>query len=337
MSALDCDVAMTDDRFENLPQLAVEKLAEAIAHPADRVMEVPVFGWVEQIGKRSPGEIGGQGQLQLSLTCALPDRERLTRPENRTVRLAAQRGSSARSMPWPGRPGHQSVSQGVRGADCNDDRVGWYGFWPGPHAAVYAKRSDIDQVVVFGRSPQKLAKINDQFGFATTTDLDAVITDPSVDLVDICLPTKVHAEVAVPPCRPAKAVLVELPLATTLEDAHRIVAAQQASGRRAFVDLFSRFSAGNQHLSQAVADQRYGPLKVLEIEGRTALLWEGYDLGLQTLALDMMHADFDLVTGLLGRPRPSRSPAPEAPLAAARPLLSTSATRTPSPAVPARR
>jgi hypothetical protein len=64
------------------------------------------------------------------------------------------------------------------------------------HAAVYAERSDIDEVLIFGRSPQKLAKINDQLGFATTTDLDAVITDPSVDLVDICLPTTVHAEVA---------------------------------------------------------------------------------------------------------------------------------------------
>jgi predicted dehydrogenase len=41
---------------------------------------------------------------------------------------------------------------------------------------------------------------------------------------------------------------------------------------------------------------------VLEVEGRTALLWEGYDLGLNTLALDMMHADFDLVTSLLGQP-----------------------------------
>jgi UDP-N-acetylglucosamine 3-dehydrogenase len=41
---------------------------------------------------------------------------------------------------------------------------------------------------------------------------------------------------------------------------------------------------------------------VLEVEGRTALLWEGYDLGLDNLALDMMHADFDLVTGLLGQP-----------------------------------
>lgn len=37
------------------------------------------------------------------------------------------------------------------------------------HAAVYAQRSDVDEVVVFGRNPQKLAKISDQFGFATTT------------------------------------------------------------------------------------------------------------------------------------------------------------------------
>jgi hypothetical protein len=57
--------------------------------------------------------------------------------------------------------------------------------------------------------------------------------------------------------------------------------------------MFSRFSPANQHLRQVAADQRYGQLKVLEIEGRTALLWEGYDLGLEPLALDMMHADFD--------------------------------------------
>jgi predicted dehydrogenase len=170
------------------------------------------------------------------------------------------------------------------------------------HAAVYAARPDVDEVIVFGRTQQKLAKIGDQFGFATSTDLDAVITDAAVDLVDICLPTSLHAATAVRAMQAGKDVLIELPLATTLDDAHRIVAAQQATGRRAFVDMFSRFSPANQQLRQAVADRRYGPLKVIEIEGRTALLWEGYDLGLQTLALDMMHADFDLVTGLLGRP-----------------------------------
>jgi hypothetical protein len=77
---------------------------------------------------------------------------------------------------------------------------------------------------------------------------------------------------------------------------------QQATGRRAFVDMFSRFSAANHYLHEAVADLRYWPLTFLEIEGCTALLWPGYELTLQTLALDMMHADFDLITGLIGRP-----------------------------------
>lgn len=170
------------------------------------------------------------------------------------------------------------------------------------HAAVYAQRPDVEEVIVFGRTPEKLAKIGGEFGFATSTDLDGLIADGSVDLIDICLPTRLHADVAIRAMQAGKHVLIELPLAATLDDAHRIVTARTVTGQMAFVDMFSRFSPANQHLRQAVADQRYGPLRVLEIEGRTALLWPGYDLGLDTLALDMMHADFDLATSLLGQP-----------------------------------
>jgi predicted dehydrogenase len=170
------------------------------------------------------------------------------------------------------------------------------------HAAVYAQRPAVDKVIVFGRTPEKLAKLHDQFGFATTTDLDGVLSDDGVDLVDICLPTPLHADIAVQAMRAGRDVLIELPLASSLDDARRIVATQQDTGRRAFVDMFSRFSSANQQLRAAVADHRYGPLKTIEVENRTALLWPGYDLTLQTLALDMMHADFDLVTGLLGQP-----------------------------------
>src|SRR5918994_2093967 len=160
----------------------------------------------------------------------------------------------------------------------------------------------LTSVVASGRTPQKVASIGEQFGFATTTDLDTLLADASVDLVDICLPTGLHAEVAIRAMQAGRDVLIELPLAATLADAHRIVATQQDTGRRAFVDMFSRFSPANRRLRAAVADRRHGDLKVLEIEGRTALLWPGYELDLQTLALDMMHSDFDLVTGLLGYP-----------------------------------
>ena len=100
------------------------------------------------------------------------------------------------------------------------------------HAAVYADRPDVDEVVVFGRTPDKLATIGGQFGFATTTDLDALLADPSVDLVDICLPTALHADVAVRALQAGHDVLIELPLATTHADAHRIIAAQQHPAHR---------------------------------------------------------------------------------------------------------
>jgi len=151
------------------------------------------------------------------------------------------------------------------------------------HAAVYAQYPDVDEVIVFGLSPEKLARVAGEFGFATSTDLDALLADGSVDLVDICLPTRLHADVAIRAMQAGKHVLIELPLAVTLDDARRIVASHQATGQMAFVDMLSRFSRANQYLSQTVADQRYGHLTVLEIEGRTALLWPGYDLDLDTL------------------------------------------------------
>ncbi|MEW2576432.1 Gfo/Idh/MocA family protein [Streptomyces syringium] len=170
------------------------------------------------------------------------------------------------------------------------------------HATVYHAHADVDEVVVFGRTPAKLQKMADQFGFTTTTDLDALYADPSIDLVDICLPTPLHAEHAVRAMRAGKDVLCELPLATSIDDAHRVIEAQRATGRQVFVDMFARFSPANEYLTQAVTDGRYGPLRTLEIETRTALLWEGYDLLLDSLAMDAMHADLDIIATVLGRP-----------------------------------
>ena len=54
---------------------------------------------------------------------------------------------------------------------------------------------------------EDLSSLVDQAGAA------AVIADPSVDLVDICLPTRLHAEVAVRTMWAGRDVLIELPLA----------------------------------------------------------------------------------------------------------------------------
>jgi predicted dehydrogenase len=170
------------------------------------------------------------------------------------------------------------------------------------HASVYHAHPEVDHVVVFGRTQAKLQKIADEFGFITTTDIDAVYNDPEVDLIDVCLPTPRHAEHVLRALEAGKHVLCELPLADDIVDAQRIVDAHAASDRQVFVAMFGRFDPTTELLHAAIADGCYGTLKALEIEIRSALLWEGYDIRLDSIVMDVMHSSFDTVVTALGRP-----------------------------------
>ncbi|GAA5094774.1 Gfo/Idh/MocA family protein [Nocardia iowensis] len=169
------------------------------------------------------------------------------------------------------------------------------------HAQVYAARGDVE-VVVFGRTPAALERIHDSYGFPTTTDLDSLYDDPTIDLIDICLPTALHAEHALRGVAAGKHVLCELPLALTMADAQRVTAAAEAGDRQVFVDMFDRFGPANRILFDAVQADTYGTLLELELELHTALRWPGYDLGLDSIALDVMHGDLDIVSQVLGVP-----------------------------------
>lgn len=170
------------------------------------------------------------------------------------------------------------------------------------HAAIYHRHPDVDEVVVFGRTPARLDAFAEKYGFATSTDLDAVYADASIHLIDVCLPSPLHAGHVLRALDVGKDVLCELPLALTLAEARQVVDAHATSRRQVFVDMFGRFDPATVLLLEAVADGRYGALKALEIEGRSALLWPGYNIGLDSIVLDMMHASLDTIVITLGLP-----------------------------------
>jgi predicted dehydrogenase len=129
------------------------------------------------------------------------------------------------------------------------------------HAHIYHAHPQVSEVVVFGRTPAKLQAFAEKFGYAITTDLSGIYDDPAIDLVDVCLPTPLHAEHVTRALAAGKHVLCELPLAATMDDARHIVDAAAASDRQVFVDMFGRFDPATEVLHAAIAEGRYGTLR----------------------------------------------------------------------------
>ena len=81
-------------------------------------------------------------------------------------------------------------------------------------------------------------------------DLAALLADPAVDVVSVCVPSGLHAEVGVEAAKAGKHLVVEKPIDVTLEAADRLVAAAEAAGVTLTVISQHRFDPGHKRLKE---------------------------------------------------------------------------------------
>jgi predicted dehydrogenase len=72
-------------------------------------------------------------------------------------------------------------------------------------------------------------------------DLDEMLADPDIDIIDLCLPSYMHEEFAVKIARADKHVLIEKPIAFTLEAARNIFTTARENNVRVMVAQVLRF------------------------------------------------------------------------------------------------
>lgn len=103
-------------------------------------------------------------------------------------------------------------------------------------------------------------------GATVTTDIAAVIADPAVDIVDICLPPMMHVPVALDALAAGKHVVLEKPIAGSLVDVDRLVAAEAASPGRIFPVFQYRFGPAVRALAAFGAANLLGRPQVAALE-----------------------------------------------------------------------
>lgn len=105
----------------------------------------------------------------------------------------------------------------------------------------------------------KAGRLAGQFGFARATgDWRALVADPSVDIVCITTPNKLHREMAVAALQAGKHVHCEKPMALTLEDAHAMAQAAAGAPGRTIVGYNYIHNPAFQHARTLIAEGAIG-------------------------------------------------------------------------------
>jgi len=113
-----------------------------------------------------------------------------------------------------------------------------YGFMGRTHSNAYCKVNHFFDLpyepelkVVCGLEADVAKAFAENWGYqSSTTDWHKVIEDDDIDLVDICVPNNVHAEIAIAAAKAGKAILCEKPLALNVAQAQEMVAAVEKAG-----------------------------------------------------------------------------------------------------------
>ncbi len=137
-------------------------------------------------------------------------------------------------------------------------------------------------------------------------DVESALADPDVEAVDICLPTHMHAAVAIEALRAGKHVLVEKPMALDAPNAGRMVEEARRQGRILMAAHVLRFFPEYQALRSLLESGRVGLVRSALFRRRCGApawsLWMGDPEKSGGGVFDLLIHDVDMCLHLFGRP-----------------------------------
>lgn len=158
------------------------------------------------------------------------------------------------------------------------------------HARHLASLPDVELVGVYDIVPSRAAEVAAKVNSQPFRELDRLLA--RVKAVTIAVPTPAHAEVGVRALEAGVAVLMEKPLASSLDDADRLVEAAQRRNQILQVGHVERFNRAIRAAMPYFTEPKY-----MESMRLAPFQTRGTDVA---VILDLMIHDLDLVLHLVG-------------------------------------
>jgi UDP-N-acetylglucosamine 3-dehydrogenase len=173
------------------------------------------------------------------------------------------------------------------------------------HAYCYGQMAGVRVARVFSRDIAKARVVAEPLSAGPVSDFSALIEDPSIEAIDVCLPSPAHAEAVVPALEAGKHVFCETPLALDLGAARRMRDAARRAGRLLQVGLLMRSIAPCALVRQMAESAAHGRLVHLSAHRLGSYLRTGsadHKAHYADPPIELMTFDLDFISWVMGPP-----------------------------------
>jgi len=165
------------------------------------------------------------------------------------------------------------------------------------HARVYSELPEAELVAVADADQKLVAATAEKHGAHAYTDYREMLEKEKPDAVSIVVPTAMHEEVGLAALEAGAHVLMEKPIAATVEEGRRLIEKARAVKKQIMVGHIVRFNPAMQALKQKLADGDLG--RIFQVFCRRAGPFPARirDVG---VVVDLAPHDVDVMRFLIG-------------------------------------
>jgi UDP-N-acetylglucosamine 3-dehydrogenase len=179
------------------------------------------------------------------------------------------------------------------------------GFMGGVHLNAYAGIPDIEVVGVADARVEAAVAGAEVVGARPYASYEELVAAEDVEVVDVCLPTAFHKDLALRAAGEGRNVILEKPIARTMEDAQQILGAFSEDGPRLFVGHVVRFFPEYVGVKKKIDAGDLGTVGVVRTSRRSPFLlgWNDWYADWRVsggVLLDLVIHDFDFLRWTLG-------------------------------------
>jgi len=166
------------------------------------------------------------------------------------------------------------------------------------HARIYSQLEGVDLVAVSDLNPRVGRDIAGRYGCDYFKDYKRMLVEKKPDVVSVAVPTSRHCQVALDVVGAGTNLLIEKPLAPSVEEGERIVSEARQAGVRLAVGHIERFNPAVVALKRMVStEQRLG--RIIAVSARRVGLFPSRIKDADVL-VDLAIHDMDIFSYLLG-------------------------------------